>query len=336
MQKFLINIAILFTLLFSGGALAVGQIPVPDVKNINVETTMSYSVAPVAFGGFYNYEYSFTSDNTNIGDIWKIGFDLTYGLPGSAIGDTTNLFIAYGNGQKSFDDILTDLRPLRLAPDYSIIPVGMEVPPGWRASITRTGMGLFSVRNKNALLIPGATQSGFKIYSQNPPTIGEIIFHPNWMLQVLDHSKVTDADRTAATEILRNIQVKKIALVPSASTVNFVTAWPIIEADINKVVAINWIQDQVFANQVKAKFAEALAFQAIEDIRYMNRTFDELDVILANSGISQRNQNGYDLLFYNLKYIRSITQDFQPYVVDRKSTRLNSSHTDISRMPSSA
>ena len=30
------------------------------------------------------------------------------------------------------------------------------------------------------------------------------------------------------------------------------------------------------------------------------------------------------------------TLDLKPNVVDRKSTRLNSSHTDISRMPSSA
>ena len=41
-------------------------------------------------------------------------------------------------------------------------------------------------------------------------------------------------------------------------------------------------------------------------------------------------------LFADLIEIASFDKDFTKYIQDRKSTRLNSSHTTVSRMPSSA
>ena len=63
----------------------------------------------------------------------------------------------------------------------------------------------------------------------------------------------------------------------------------------------------------------------------------KLGLILArtrNGVIGRQGQMPWELP-EDLAHFKRVTMG-QPVIIDRKSTRLNSSHTDISRMPSSA
>ena len=70
--------------------------------------------------------------------------------------------------------------------------------------------------------------------------------------------------------------------------------------------------------RLNAKLYDALAAWAEDDFRSVN---GQIEYLLTEC-VRQRKKNG--------KYVSDQID------VDRKSTRLNSSHTDISRMPSSA
>ena len=63
---------------------------------------------------------------------------------------------------------------------------------------------------------------------------------------------------------------------------------------------------------------------------------EELRVKRAEGGKLGGNPKLKDSVKVNLKVEKEVNQNSTPSSSDRKSTRLNSSHTDISRMPSSA
>ena len=52
--------------------------------------------------------------------------------------------------------------------------------------------------------------------------------------------------------------------------------------------------------------------------------------------MSERNKENWQKQAYRERMIKTLSEINKEYHADRKSTRLNSSHTDISRMPSSA
>ena len=308
MQVKLITILLFLTVFHTAQAFAVGQIPVPYVKNLGVETKLSYNRDPGSDSGLFTYKYKFSSKNTNKGDIWKIGIDLTYIKSPNVIqhGNEHNLFIHYGRAKKSFSNTIASLSPLGLPPYYSVMPVGLEVPSGWVGGITRAGEGMFAVGSKKALLKPGSAKRGFKVLTYYPPTIGKITFYPDWMFVVKNHDTVTEKEKIAAGEILRKIQVKVDALVPTAGRAFSVRVWTRLKADIEKAKKLNWIVDKKFASNIKIKFEAALSLQKQGDVAGVNRMFGEIEKMLKKSKNNQRTQNGFDLIFYNLKYFQAL------------------------------
>ena len=97
---------------------------------------------------------------------------------------------------------------------------------------------------------------------------------------------------------------------------------------------IKKIIDAIDIDTIKSVLNKNVSFEIIIK-RYLEPieiiSFDSIYAIKKDFFIDGKNNN--DIIFYLSDDFKNI---FLPMVKDRKSTRLNSSHTDISRMPSSA
>ena len=118
----------------------------------------------------------------------------------------------------------------------------------------------------------------------------------------------------------------------------------------------NWLrsgdreEDKLFSDEQYQELAKALTERALEEskdnsifdsfpdyIGYLAHTWAERDKPnfdqYVENFLNKKKENIISLLS---AYVPTVRSSAKPEPLDRKSTRLNSSHTDISRMPSSA
>ena len=97
---------------------------------------------------------------------------------------------------------------------------------------------------------------------------------------------------------------------------------------VNKDVVLSLAVDNDRKAKASLIFGKAgLEFERIGDGRELKRLVDNCDLVFVGSA---------DTAFHAEVAAIKYGNELGKITVDRKSTRLNSSHTDISRMPSSA
>lgn len=230
---------------------------IPVLKDVQIKSTVGFNKAK----NIYTYSYKISNPPTNTGQIRNIQIDISKPEGGQDL-SPEGLVI-----QKGIDDegvMLTSSFEEAIAEKVSrlqktLIPIGTQVPTGWRSSISVIGTASWGARGKNYLIMPGQSLDGFAIISQGLPAIRDISVHPKWVL--VTEGDVTQEDIEKSKKIEEEITWKGKTIGPTAPPADFKPV-EFLNYIINlkhQASSLGWITNKGIENSLDVKLDNAKA-----------------------------------------------------------------------------
>jgi hypothetical protein len=294
----------LYILLIGGLAIlstpAIGQLgdlPVPVLKGVQVQARATFDPGSQR----YTYTYTVTNPGANTGEIWHLGLDVTTQIPAALV--SSGLTIPIGRGRvKTFDQELTDVRPLDLSSGSAVVPFGEIAPAGWVGGLRRDGFASFFSHARPNRIAPGASLGGFEVISGGLPTIRKMEVEPYWIF-------VSDADATPEQE-QTVIDTKKaiifnvLTLGPSPSTPGSFAHWNQLRVDLNQAIQLGWVIDPTLATTLVNQLASARQAADASDGATAKARLQPLLNTVGQATPGQIRQEARDLLLLNAQALK--------------------------------
>jgi len=285
---------------FAHPALAVGLLPVPVLKDVQIRAEVRLD----ATRGWYYYAYVVSNPAQNTGQITRIEIDIQnpYGNRLS----TDGLTISMGGNPYSYQG---EYEEMKANPYWGrhlplFVPVGLKVPPRWHGGLKVTGVvKMYPAGGHDVAIKPGSSLSGFELTSYGLPAIRDVWFKPEWVFMVADHDAVTQADKEAAGQIEQNIKYQTVTLGPSGVDRGSFAHWNLLRDDLARAIQLGWFPDAALANALTAQLADARAALDARDLYLTHQRLDVLFATISASTPAQRTNEGYGLMYFNVKAI---------------------------------
>lgn len=298
--------------ILSAQSYATGLMSVPTLLGAGAQTTVVYD--PASYRYTYSYVISNGSDSTGL--IWKIDVDVRHRPGPQGRLSSAGLNVQFGTVTKTFDEHLHMLGELLLPPEYSIVPIGLQAPPGWHAAFGRNGYASFAARTGTPPIQPGEQLDGLTLISYGRPTIREMQIIPIWSLAVPGGA---DKElRREAAETRKRINVVTYVLGPSdirqpGSDLH----WKQLISDVRQALTLGWIAETALAEQIEALLIHAQDALFADDGTLAKQRLQPVLELLAGAEPSNVNTQAQLLIKLNVDSLIANTPDtpipFEPH-----------------------
>ncbi len=308
----------LFLIALSSKALAVGLLPMPVLKNVQVQATARYDSA----SGYYVYSYAVTNPPSNTGEIWQIKVDAA----GTSSSISVGLIIPFGSRLIPFDEMLAKRRPFDLPVGTEVVSFGQRVPSGWHGGFGRDGFARFSAGSDTPKISPGSSLGDFELIGPGVPIIRAMQVIPDWILVV--DGEATEEERAEAAIVESSVKFNTFSLGPSGvlALASF-EHWNQLRDDLDRAVNLGWIPDTALANTLVSQLVAAREALDAGDGTLAKQRLQGLIDTVTQAVPTQRRIEVRDLLVLNVQRLIEFTADtpipFEPRLtLVPKSVRL--------------
>ena len=271
-----------------------GEIPVPIFTEAEVQATATFDSGT----GLYRYAYTITNPATNTGEIWEMDIDISQ-PPDSETLSGDGLVIPHGFITSTFDDAVADFG----GDVVPMIPVGIQIPPGWAGDLGARGVAGFSSRTGTPHILPGQTLGGHKFISRGLPTIREAELQPWWLF--VKSGNLSEEDSARGREIEQSLIFRTKTLGPTAPPERFVHRDFVetIRGYLNQSVTLNWLNDPALATALGANLDSAGSFIDANDPSAAKLVLQQFMNAIEQPTPAQRTTEALGLLFFNAKFL---------------------------------
>ncbi|HNP65813.1 MAG TPA: Calx-beta domain-containing protein [Woeseiaceae bacterium] len=252
--------ALLFSILssiFVSAAAAQGLMPIPDVSAAKVESE-ALLVSGFPWGGEYEYRYTITSPSTNDGKIWLVNIDVS---AEERAGDRRSPPRTYPvQGGTQFASMVDDVRllaPFDGEKGADVLVVDQRAPSGWNGGVNVRGFVQFASADTTFAITPGSSMGGFTISFDRPPTIRSYTIVPHWIMEVEDHSTVTDQELFDAFIVEQSLSVDGFTLGPLDIQIGGWQHYSVLFDNIARSASIGWVSNSTLVSDIEAAIGEA-------------------------------------------------------------------------------
>ena len=293
-------LSVLLVLSLSTEADAQGLMPVPDITGATVESEAVFLTEPL-FGGEVEYRYTISSPTSAVGAIWLFKIDISAADRAGVFGPARSFPVQGGMASLPMEDEADLLAPFDGLKGSEVIVVDQLAPSGWNGGLNVQGNAVFSAADMSFAVTPGSSLDSFVVRSNRPPTIREVSITPHWILEVEDHSEVTDQELRDAFAVEQSLPVTTFALGPLDIEIGGFPHYSRLSTDLRRAEFVVWVTDAALVNSLEVSLGTArdevfignngLALAALQNM---------LDLIAAADPIGS-NQEFRDMVILNVE-----------------------------------
>jgi hypothetical protein len=268
-------------------------------------TDVSVSANIMLSGNTFTYAYTVTNSSRSIGSIWTVSVDIAQSKGGASVS---------GDGLVNGPGFLVDSSTAVLARSEAVqmLPVAGQCPPGWVCSLAIDGHVVWGADSQNALILPGATVSGYQLTSRGLPGIRTFICDPFLdvgQLPIAPPSGPSDLNRydKQLAELEASVRFQGSTVGPTAPPTHFVPVdfLKTVQSYKDEALKQGWIKNAGIGNSLDAKLGATGAALARGDNtaakNQLNALLNEVD---AQAG-KQLTSEAVSLLQFNTQYLIS-------------------------------
>jgi len=230
--------------------------PVPDIAGATVESKAVFLTEPL-FGGEVEYRYTISSPTSAIGAIWLFKIDISAANRAGVAGPARTFPVQGGMASLPMEDEADLLTPFDGLKGSEVIVVDQLAPSGWNGGLNVQGNAVFSAADMSFAVTPGSSLGSFVVRINRPPTIREVSITPHWILEVEDHSEVTDQELRDAFAVEQSLPVTTFALGPLDIEIGGSPHYGRLSTDMRRAEFIGWVTDGALVNSLDISLGTA-------------------------------------------------------------------------------